>query len=139
MHKTLIAIATVGMLSSGCGRTCTLMYVPSGVDIEIDEPLDDGHWVATLSEGTEVWACAFDVPIQEDSVVDCDPSLGLSYAEDGTLLLSLWDHAPPSLDVEITHEDTVMHQSTVTPTYVESEPNGKGCGVNRQADVTLGW
>jgi hypothetical protein len=52
-------------------------------------------------------------------------------------LRAWFDYAPFTFDLSLAKDDVNLTTQTITPQFVEDEPNGKGCGIQRQAVVPL--
>lgn len=132
----LAALPALALLA-GCelGQSCTLMYAPSFVQVEL---LAD-EWPEGLWEIEALGAsCTGELP--DTQSWECpEGALTVELSDDGTALLAfqLQDQAPDSFEVTIRHDGVEVVTATIVPDYVEDEPNGEGCGVRRSGTAEL--
>lgn len=136
---TLLAFAIVFL--SGCGRTCTLMHVPSTLQVHITDegPLPEGVYAFELEGYTQHAMCVVTLPqvAPGDEVCTGNLELHLSEAGDRVIGLTAWEFHPPSLLLDVRLDGGPYAEVTFTPDYDVTEPNGEGCGETYRATVQV--
>jgi hypothetical protein len=108
------------LLATGCGATCTLIGCDNALTI---------HFASTPTAPFHIEATSPDAGAR---TIDCTSSNGCPAK------MTQVDYVPESvtLTLTVTYEGRST-TTTVRPSYVESTPNGKGCGKCVSATVTL--
>lgn len=116
------------------------MYAPDTLNITFDPaPAAEGLWTFTLSGDYSV-TCNAPIPFSESVAPLCDDDLTtVTYSEDGLSIegLLVFGEAPDSVTLAVSMDDEEIVSDVITPDYEVDEPNGKGCGERRYADVVF--
>lgn len=138
-HNPFLLLA-LPILASATGcmvkKMCSMVYVPDGVEITVESSgFDEGEWTVTVDTAS----CTLTLPGEVESCTAGLAWLEIFLSEDGSSItqMRLSESTPASLDIEFVHEGVVVFSDSVVPTYVEEEPNGKGCGVVQLGTATI--
>jgi hypothetical protein len=121
----------------GCqllGTSCTLMYAPDGVEVELlADDWAPGAWEVEVNGEF----CFLTLPDPDD--LDCSYPLRLELTEDGAGIQAviLTEQTPALVDIVLLRDGEEVDAVSVEPVYQESEPNGKNCGERSWADEAI--
>lgn len=143
----LAAVASSGAwLLSGCdeaGVVCNAIGARCELAIGLAHAAwEPGDYVFEATENGETHRCAVALPASTRGSWDCSyPGWGLSQFD--------WEAEPPypprlalayasgEVTVRILYGDKEIACETFRPHYQETEPHGEGCGICRNAEVTM--
>ena len=146
MLRSVFCVTLATFLLASCGvldgRSCNLMYAPSGVTVEFQaQAWAPGTWEV------EVDGLSCTVLLDPDATpsgqVACDdaatPRLEILLSPSSATIDSAWliESTPDVLTVKLTHDGTVVLDDELVPEYAVDEPNGRGCGERRAATVSV--
>lgn len=137
MHLLSLTIA----LLTSCGHRCTMMFMPSTLQIDItdDGPLPPGVYAFELEGYSQHAMCVVTLPqvAPGDEVCTGNLELHLSEAGDRVIGLTAWEFHPPTLLLDVRRDGAPYAEVTFTPDYDVTEPNGQGCGETYRATVEV--
>lgn len=140
----LTAVA-VAPLVSGCdetGPTCNAMLPQCELSIGLDHTeWEPGDYVFEATENGETLRCAATLPDPTRESWDCShEGWGISYFDFGEepypsrLALA---YASGEVTVRILFQNQEIASERFDPRYEKTEPNGKGCGICKNATVSM--
>ena len=115
---------------------CNTMYAPDTAQVELQaDSWSDGAWEVEADGET----CEITLPGTEAEIVCDGQILSISLNGDGSEInsLMLWESAPESFELVLRQDGVEVFSATVSPTYVEDEPNGEGCGFRSYGVATV--
>lgn len=139
----LTAAATAAVLAlSGCdvGMACNAMAPYCALTVELDHvDWEPGDYVFEASDGKEVYRCTATLPDPDGSSWKCESLLwGRHVFDEGPHPSTLALRSTPSkTTVRVLYGDQEIASKTFKPSYKETEPNGDGCGICKNANAKL--
>lgn len=143
----LMAVVPVGaLLLSGCdpGVTCIdndalpICELSVGLEHTVWEP---GNYVFEATPSGETRRCAATLPDPTRESWDCSHGdWGISWGDWGKEPYPsrlAWAYPSGEVTVRILYQDQEIAKETFRPRYETTEPYGDGCGVCRNAEVTM--
>ena len=131
----------------GSGRECTLMYVPDSVRVSFvrSSRWEPGRYRVEAADA--VCEATFPAAPESSGIVPCQTPtnapmqsfLEVDAARSGLEALVYESGAPQTLVVRVLWNDTELAREMLTPTYSQSEPNGRGCGVTRSGSAQMSF
>lgn len=122
-------------------RACTAMAcAEQGLTINLDVPKRAAiyHIVVSGDNGTsepnELVSCTMSVEASGARTTQCTPEQGPSELDSS---INVRDSTPKRVHVVVTEGTTTVADESLTPTYVDKEINGPGCGTCTYAAVTI--
>jgi hypothetical protein len=131
----------LSLLLTGCGivpgTSCTLMYMESGLSVELDGDLPDGIYIVeVIEDGEPPLQCQFE--ISEVPTAELCEGARVEFDADGTPTLRITPDLPEDIEVVLWQDDDELASETFSGIeYGETEYNGRGCDVAYNAQVTL--
>lgn len=134
-----IALALSLALTTGCGLTCTEMYVPSGFRVDFEAASWPAGSYEVELDGDVQAHCAVTLPTDDPRVWEpCDvQGVEISYDEHALLEVFVRDPLPEYLHVTVLLDGVELAAEAFEPTWESTEPNGPGCGESINASATL--
>lgn len=135
-------VAVVALALEGCGVSCTLMYAPSTVTVEIDQgDVAPGLYEVELSGYGEVAMCTVTLPADDATVVSCTDFASLELDEAGERIVAFvaTEFDPESFTARVLLDGQIVAEEEFAPDYRVDEPNGPGCGERSVATVSLSF
>lgn len=141
MNRILPVAAVLSCLAAmGCGLSCTDMYAPSGVVVEVDGGTwTPGRYELELNGYNQFALCVIDLPDDGALPPACTANAEVVLDEAGEAIVMFYaeNFAPEGFSVELRRDGEVVAEDQVVPAYEVDEPNGPGCGERRVATVTF--
>jgi len=137
MRALLIGLAA---LATGCGLSCTEIYAPSSIYLEVvGGDGSPGRYQLELNGYSQVAMCVVDLPAADDELISCTSNAMLTLSDDGTAIVGMLatDFAPEGFEATLLIDGERVADDFYAPDYAIDEPNGKNCGERKTADVTL--
>lgn len=142
----LAAVVSAGaVFLSGCGdekeQRCNLMWPRCELSVAlVPTAWEPGEYVFEATGNGETHRCAVSLPASTRESWDCSGTrLGPSRAwevEPYPSSIAL-DRSSGAVAVRILYQGQEIASETFQPRYKESEPNGEGCGICKNAEVTM--
>lgn len=146
-------LALAALVAAGCEDEPPLCYYlepAEGLHVALhSETWAEGSYAIVADDDRRSTSCVVslvrdaDGSITQTSDSECtSTSMDASADEwlltlsNGALVLELRD-APRNVRLRVTRDGTLLHDASYTPSYEESEPSGRGCGVVLNADLTV--
>lgn len=139
---TLLASASV-LLLSACGKECTAIGSRCELVVALDHTgWEPGTYVFEADGGGDIESCTVTLPREgEEGFLPCLNGWwtgnGSGMTADGYPSRLIVNDPPTKVAIRITYEGTVIANQTLKPRYKETEPNGEGCGICRNAEVAM--
>ena len=130
----LFLTALCALTTTGCALSCTLMFAPDTLTVEVRSgALEEGLWRIEV-DGI---GCELLLPsLPEDEPV-CDELAVIEWTEDRIVTLTVRQHAPDEVVLVVSRDGSEVYVGPELPSWRESEPNGRGCGTRRVAEIDV--
>jgi len=132
--------ALFALFATGCGLTCTEMWVPSGFELIFEaSSWASGDYEIVLSGDVE-HSCAVTLPADDTSGPgeDCgSDDVDFQYDAHTIDSIFVYEPLPEYLHVTVLLDGAEIAAGTFEPSYEITEPNGPGCGETIFATDTL--
>jgi hypothetical protein len=128
---------TVLLSLMGCdliGHSCNLMYAPDALTLEISGADLSGKIGASVSGDGLTISC---IILEGEVDAICDDNSSSASISGSELILSLWEFAPDVVELTVWTTDTATEPVLISPSYIEDEPNGEGCGYRSYATESV--
>jgi len=119
------------LLATGCGLSCTEMWVPSGFELTFEaSSWAAGDYEIVLSGDVET-SCAVTLPADDTSGPgeDCGShDVKITFDAHAIDAVFIYEPLPEYLHVSVLLDGVEIAAQVFEPSYDVTEPNGPGCG-----------
>lgn len=138
------------LVVAGCGDDeaptallCSLNYVPCYLHVDLVSDVWEAGTYRFVLRGDAYSAVCVGEVAQEADQMSCTSEAVKAYAVRDEARVPVWqalvrfEFSPREVEITVIKDDVELGSRSFRPRYEETEPNGKGCGICRNATVSL--